>query len=343
MTLRALSVVLTLASSLALPLSASAQTSPATVVRVIDGDTIDVVLATGQRERVRVIGVDTPETVDPRRPVECFGKEASNKAKELLAPGRAIVLEEDLSQDTRDRYGRALRHVLVELEPGVSVSFAQVMIAEGYAHHYVYRTPSAYADQYQAAQDAAAANAVGLWSPAVCAGAPRAIADLDDAAGSTLAAYSGTFDPFGADRDCGHFQSWDDAQSFFLAAGDGDPHRLDADLDGIACEALATAAGVPGLPSVTAPDTASAPQPAPAAPAPTAVPAPAAPAPVGFDPSRFIGQGDRYNCGDFASQAEAQAVLRADPRDPNRLDGNDADGVACESNRAPFDRVPVRR
>ncbi len=54
----------------------------------------------------------------------------------------------------------------------------------------------------------------------------------------------------------------------------------------------------------------------------------------GFDPLRFIGQKDRYNCASFASQAEAQAVLWADPRDPNRLDG-DRDGVACDRKRGP--------
>lgn len=63
----------------------------------------------------------------------------------------------------------------------------------------------------------------------------------------------------------------------------------------------------------------------------------------GFDPLRFIGQGDRYNCGDFASQAQAQAVLRADPSDPNGLDGNDNDGIACETRPSPIDRVPVAR
>ena len=69
----------------------------------------------------------------------------------------------------------------------------------------------------------------------------------------------------------------------------------------------------------------------------------APPAVVGFNATLYIGQGDRYNCGDFASQAQAQAVLRADPRDPNNLDGNDNDGLACESNKAPYDRVPVAR
>ena len=76
----------------------------------------------------------------------------------------------------------------------------------------------------------------------------------------------------------------------------------------------------------------------------TVAPASAAPTTVaGFDPLRYIGQGDRYNCGDFVSQAQAQAVLRADPRDPNRLDGNDNDGLACEGNNAPFDWTPVVR
>ena len=82
------------------------------------------------------------------------------------------------------------------------------------------------------------------------------------------------------------------------------------------------------------------------APAPVVTPTPvrtAAPIVVtGFDPLRYIGQADAYNCGDFASQAQAQAVLRADPRDPNRLDA-DNDGIACENNRSPFDRVPVAR
>lgn len=61
-----------------------------------------------------------------------------------------------------------------------------------------------------------------------------------------------------------------------------------------------------------------------------------------FDPSPYIGQGDAFNCGHFASQAEAQTVLRADPGDPNRLDA-DRDGVACERNRPPHDSEPVPR
>ncbi|MEE8290789.1 MAG: excalibur calcium-binding domain-containing protein [Candidatus Tectomicrobia bacterium] len=59
-----------------------------------------------------------------------------------------------------------------------------------------------------------------------------------------------------------------------------------------------------------------------------------------FDATQYIGQGNRYNCSDFTSQAQAQAVLRADPTDPNRLDG-DKDGMACEGNRGPYDRELV--
>ncbi|MCH8040150.1 MAG: thermonuclease family protein [Nitrospinae bacterium] len=69
---------------------------------------------------------------------------------------------------------------------------------------------------------------------------------------------------------------------------------------------------------------------------------PAATSPSGFDPAPYIGQGNHYNCPDFKSQADAQAVLRADPSDPNRLDG-DTDGIACEGNPSPHDRSPVPR
>ena len=103
---------------LAFPSAVSAQVGPvpATVVRVIDGDTVDVQLLDGRRERIRVIGLDTPEVVDPRRPVECMGREATARAKELLPAGRSVSLEGDPTQDTRDRYGRALRHLQVEAE-----------------------------------------------------------------------------------------------------------------------------------------------------------------------------------------------------------------------------------
>lgn len=66
------------------------------------------------------------------------------------------------------------------------------------------------------------------------------------------------------------------------------------------------------------------------------------PASADFYPSRYLGQGDAFNCPAFVSQADAQAVLRADPLDPNRLDA-DLDGIACESRPVPKDLVPVPR
>jgi micrococcal nuclease len=82
----------------------------ATVVHVVDGDTIVVAFRDGHTEIVRVLGIDTPETVDPRKPVQCFGPEASAYSKAHLS-GRAIRLEFDVER--RDRYGRLLAYVLV--------------------------------------------------------------------------------------------------------------------------------------------------------------------------------------------------------------------------------------
>lgn len=102
------------------------------VSAVVDGDTIDAVLVdSGERVRVRMLGVNTPETVDPRRPVECFGKEASDFTKSLLTDAR-VLLEADPQADERDVYGRLLRNVITET--GIDVS--ATLIAEGYAYAY---------------------------------------------------------------------------------------------------------------------------------------------------------------------------------------------------------------
>ena len=83
---------------------------PATVVHVVDGDTIVVAFRDGRTGTVRVLGVDTPETVDPRKPVQCFGPEASAYAKAHLT-GVSVRLEFDVER--HDRYGRLLAYVLV--------------------------------------------------------------------------------------------------------------------------------------------------------------------------------------------------------------------------------------
>ena len=85
-------------------------TFAATVVRAVDGDTLDVRLANGRTERVRILGADTPEVVDPRKPVQCYGPEASAYTHSRL-DGRKVRLE--LDAEHRDKYGRLLAYVYV--------------------------------------------------------------------------------------------------------------------------------------------------------------------------------------------------------------------------------------
>ncbi len=103
---------------------------PATVVRVIDGDTIQVRLADGRLDTVRYIGIDTPETVDPRATVECFGEAASAKNAELVA-GRAVELERDISE--RDKYDRLLRYVWVIGDDGIARHANEELVKWGFA------------------------------------------------------------------------------------------------------------------------------------------------------------------------------------------------------------------
>ncbi len=135
-----------------------------TVVHVVDGDTLDVNLA-GTVERIRLIGINTPETVKPNTPVECFGREASAYAKQLLN-GQAVSVEADPSQDTRDKYGRLLAYVW--LDDGRLANLD--LVVGGYAYEYTYDQPYAYQRQFKQAQQDAQVAQRGLWSPATCNG-----------------------------------------------------------------------------------------------------------------------------------------------------------------------------
>ena len=134
------------------------------VTRVVDGDTL-LININGTDEKVRLIGINTPETVDPRKTVECFGKEATNRMKEL-ADGELVRLESDDSQGLRDVYGRLLDYVY--LEDGQMLN--RKMIAEGYAHEYTYMTPYKYQQDFRDVQNIARISARGLWSPETCNG-----------------------------------------------------------------------------------------------------------------------------------------------------------------------------
>ena len=148
--------------TLASPSSMQSNRIQATLVKVVDGDTVQVNI-NGTRETIRIIGINTPETVDPRRPIECFGKEASDKANTLLPIGKAVELEQDLSQDNRDRYKRLLRYVFID-----GVDYGKQMIAEGYAYEYTYEIPYKYQLDYKEAQRLAQENKRGLWGDILC-------------------------------------------------------------------------------------------------------------------------------------------------------------------------------
>jgi micrococcal nuclease len=129
------------------------------VVRVVDGDTIVARLGGGAEEHIRLIGIDTPESVDPRRPVECFGKEAARRTSELLPSGTAIRLERDV--EARDRFGRLLAYVH-RRDDGLFVNLA--LAEDGYAQLLTIPPNVAYADRFAAAVAEARVSGRGLWS-----------------------------------------------------------------------------------------------------------------------------------------------------------------------------------
>lgn len=130
----------------------------AEVVRVVDGDTIVVRIA-GAEERVRLIGIDTPESVDPRSPVECFGKEASRRTSDLLPPGTTIRVVRDV--EARDRYSRLLAYVYRE-DDGTFVNLD--LVRHGFAETLAYEPNMAHADDLASAAAEARRDGLGLWS-----------------------------------------------------------------------------------------------------------------------------------------------------------------------------------
>lgn len=148
------------------PVSPSTEGERFRVVRVVDGDTIEVEI-NGKTEPVRYIGIDTPETVDPRRPVQCFGVAASKKNKELVE-GKMVRLEKDITD--RDKYNRLLRYVWLG-----DTLVNQTLVEQGYAKSYSYPPDVKYQDLFVAAERKAQEDKLGLWtacistSPAVSA------------------------------------------------------------------------------------------------------------------------------------------------------------------------------
>ena len=145
--------------------SAVATDGVATVTHVVDGDTIDVHIA-GRTERVRLIGIDTPETKKPNTPVECYGPEASAYTAALLPVGTMVRIERDVVG--RDDYGRILGYVH-RLDDGLFVNLD--IIARGYANPLSIPPNTAFAGAFAKAAGDAERSDVGLW--AACAGTGR--------------------------------------------------------------------------------------------------------------------------------------------------------------------------
>jgi micrococcal nuclease len=138
----------------------------ATVVEVIDGDTLAVELA-GADEHVRLIGIDTPETVAPDRPDECFGAEASHHLADLAPPGTDLRLERDV--EARDQYDRLLAYAY-RARDGLFLNLAQV--TGGFAEPLAYPPNTAHRAEFErAARDARVAGA-GLWAACGSADVP---------------------------------------------------------------------------------------------------------------------------------------------------------------------------
>lgn len=125
---------------------------PIKVAEAVDGDT--VTLANG--ERLRYIGIDTPEEVDERKPVQCFALEAAQKNRDLVA-GRLITFYKD--EKEKDIYGRWLGFVY--LEDGTFVNLE--LVRQGYAFAYPYPPDISKAEEFRAAEEYARLNKLGLW------------------------------------------------------------------------------------------------------------------------------------------------------------------------------------
>ena len=137
---------------LATETSKKAENNSVKVIRVVDGDTIEI----EGGEKVRYIGIDTPETVDPRKTVQCFGVEASKKNQELVE-GKMVRLEKDITD--RDKYNRLLRYVYV------GDTFINLeLVKQGFAYSYSYPPDIKYQDQFVNAQQEAREEKRGLWN-----------------------------------------------------------------------------------------------------------------------------------------------------------------------------------
>lgn len=208
----------------------------ARVVRVVDGDTIVVDRGRGS-ERLRYIGMDTPETVDPRRPVEPMGEQAS-KTNEMLVGGSTVWLEKDVSET--DRYGRLLRDVWLrdDTRPSGWLFVNLELVAEGFAQVSTYPPDVRYVDALVDAQRAARDAGLGLWSaaPAESTPVPSPVRLTGGGSGGGRVSCHPSYSPclpVVDDLDCADVRAMGAAP---VRVNGPDDYRLDADGDGLGCE-----------------------------------------------------------------------------------------------------------
>jgi micrococcal nuclease len=216
---------------LATPSQAQEQPT-ATVSRVVDGDTIEISPAIDGKEEVRLIGVDTPETVDPTTGVQPYGPEASQFTTQELE-GERVQLEFD--QDRVDQFERLLAYV--HLSDGTM--FNETLLRQGYAQLYIVPPNDKYEARFTAAQQEARDANRGLWAlpqSQLCQLANRGNGIGEGSPGCTNNPNPTT------DRDCADFFSQAAAQRE-LERDPTDPNNLDADDDGQSCEDFDYAGG----------------------------------------------------------------------------------------------------
>lgn len=130
----------------------------AVVERVIDGDTVTVKFEDGQIETLRLLLIDTPESVHPNKPPEMYGEEASNHAKRMLASGRKVTVE--IGNPERDKYNRMLAYIWIG-----NVNFNKHMIERGFARvAYVFPPNIKYLEEFKESEQRARERGIGIWS-----------------------------------------------------------------------------------------------------------------------------------------------------------------------------------
>jgi micrococcal nuclease len=137
-------------------------TEPALVKYVFDGDTLEVDIA-GKIERVRLIGIDSPELENSQKQADCYANEAKQEMKNLVS-GKQVLLKNDPTQDNRDIYNRLLRYVYLN---GLNIN--NKMISAGFAYEYTYKNnPYIYQLEFKTAQAEARSGKLGLWADNIC-------------------------------------------------------------------------------------------------------------------------------------------------------------------------------